>query len=44
MVEKKALEIELKMRKQVEEAYDKGFNACKAHFIALKELQATLNT
>lgn len=42
LVEKKALEIELKMRKLVEEAYDKGFASCKSQFLALKELQSSL--
>lgn len=41
-VDKKALEVELKMRGLVEEAYEKGFNSCKAQFVALKELQSTL--
>lgn len=42
-VEKKALEVELKMRALVDEAYEKGFNSCKAQFVALKELQSTLS-
>lgn len=41
-VEKKALEVELKMRSLVDVAYEKGFNSCKAQFLALKELQSTL--
>lgn len=42
LVEKKALEVELRMRKQIEEAYEKGFNSCKNQFIALKQLQSEL--
>lgn len=37
-----ALEVELRMRDKIEAAYDKGFNSCKAHFVALKELQSSL--
>lgn len=42
LIEKKALEVELRMRKLVEEAYDKGFASCKSQFLALKELQSSL--
>lgn len=42
LVEKKALEVELEMRKKIEEAYDKGFKSCKDQFLALKELQSCL--
>lgn len=43
MVDRKALEVELRMRKEVEAAYNKGFNSCKGQFLALKELQSTLS-
>lgn len=42
MVERKALQVELKMRQLIEEAYEKGFNACKNQFLALKQLQSEL--
>lgn len=42
LVEKKALEVELSMRKLIEEAYAKGFDSCKVQFKALKELQSCL--
>lgn len=42
LVEKKALEVELRMRKQIEDAYEKGFASCKEQFVALKQLQSLL--
>lgn len=42
LVQNKKYEVELEMRKLIEEAYDKGFNACQRQFKVLKELQSSL--
>lgn len=42
VVDKKALEVGLRMRAKVDEAFEKGFNACKEQFLALKQLQSVL--
>lgn len=42
LLKNKELEIELRERKKMEDAYTKGFEACKDHFLALKKLQAQL--
>lgn len=38
-IEKKALEITLKMKAEVSDAHDKGFETCKKQFKELQELQ-----
>lgn len=42
LLKNKELEIELRERKKIEDAYSKGFEACKEQFLALKKLQAQL--
>lgn len=39
LLEKKALEVEVRLRGLKEEAYERGFEACKKHFSFFKELQ-----
>lgn len=40
LLEKKALEVEVRLRGLKDEAFDKGFEACKKHFSFFKELQS----
>lgn len=38
LIKNMAFEVELKMRGQVEEAFEKGFKSCKSQLEALKDL------
>lgn len=42
LLKNKELEIELRERKKMEDAYSRGFEACKEQFMALKKLQTQL--
>lgn len=42
LLSNKSMEVQLRMQKEIAEAYDKGFDACKAHFLSLKQLQTSL--